>query len=90
MTFGKYLHLSSTLLVLSGFYAVLITESYIWPCLSGIAVTIVWGIKGERIAEILRVPRMIWNVLAVLIFLFLFYRRIKRWFLFFFFTGAFF
>lgn len=73
MSFGRYLQISSTLLILTGFYAILSTGSYVVSVAIGMAVTITHGFAGERLTKIFAIPRWAWNTLAILIFSYLFY-----------------
>ncbi len=73
MTFGRYLRLSSTLLILTGFSSILITGTYLFAVGAGILVTLLHAAFGERLLRMLPVPKPIWNVVAILLFVYLFY-----------------
>ncbi|MFH1017479.1 MAG: DUF3488 and transglutaminase-like domain-containing protein [Pseudomonadota bacterium] len=73
MRFERYLRLCSTLLILTGFYSILITASYTLPVLIGMAVAVVHGFLGDRLPRILRVPKLVWNVVALGYLAFLLY-----------------
>ena len=65
MKFGSYLRLSSIALILTGFWAILITGSYVVPVLSGLAVTLGYGAVGDRLTGAIPAPRWAWNAIAI-------------------------
>ncbi|MFH1262515.1 MAG: DUF3488 and transglutaminase-like domain-containing protein [Pseudomonadota bacterium] len=67
MTFERYLRLFSILLILTGFSAILITQTYLIPVTIGIGITLLYAAAGERLTTWLPVPRTIWNVTALLL-----------------------
>ncbi|HLG19275.1 MAG TPA: DUF3488 and transglutaminase-like domain-containing protein [Bdellovibrionota bacterium] len=73
MTFDRYFRLASSLLVLCGFYAVLIAGAYIVPCVVGMGITVAYGLSGEKLTSLLRIPRWVWNIAALILFAYLFY-----------------
>ncbi len=74
MRFGRYLHHLSMLMILTGFYSISITGSeYVSAVFAGMVVTGLYWILGERISAFLKVPRTLWNLLALLLFSYFFY-----------------
>jgi protein-glutamine gamma-glutamyltransferase len=73
MTFERYLRLFSILLILTGFSAILITQTYLVPVTIGIGITLLYAFTGERLTTWLPVPRTIWNVTALLLLAYFLY-----------------
>ncbi len=73
MKFEQYFKLSSSFLIFTGLYSILITGSYIGPTLLGIIITGIHALLWDRLPSILPIPKWVWNTLAVLLFSYLFY-----------------
>jgi protein-glutamine gamma-glutamyltransferase len=73
MKFDQYLRLSSTLLILTGFYAILITGSYTVSVVFGIATALAYWALGERLSGLFPVPKWFWNGVALCLLAYLAY-----------------
>ncbi|MCB0307969.1 MAG: DUF3488 domain-containing protein [Bdellovibrionales bacterium] len=72
-TFGQYLHWFSCTLVFIGFSAILITNSYFTSVSLGVFFTTLYFIFGDKLLRF-SPPRSVWNIFAVIIFVYLAYQ----------------